>query len=69
MTVLLDNTVLSNFALVEQANLVHLALGQNVATTDIVWNEFETGLRLGKLPKQDWSWLSILTLTEAEKPL
>lgn len=69
VTALLDNTVLSNFALIEQAHLIHQALGQTAATTDVVWSEFETGVRLGKLPEQDWGWLSMLTLTEAEKPL
>ena len=69
MIALLDNTVLSNFTLIERADLVQLALGENAATTQTVWDEFQTGIDLGRLPDQDWSWLPILTITEAEQPL
>lgn len=69
MIALLDNTVLSNFTLIERAELVKLALGEDAATTQAVWTEFRTGIDLGRLPRQDWSWLPILPMTEAEKNL
>ena len=66
MIVLLDNTVLSNFSIVERVDLVRLALGGEVATTQAVWDELQRGIRLGRVPKQDWSWLPVLSLTEDE---
>lgn len=69
MIALLDNTVLSNFTRVERPDLVRRALSEDAATSEMVWGELQTGIRIGKLPSQDWSWLSILPLTEAEQPL
>ncbi|MBC8450221.1 MAG: DUF3368 domain-containing protein, partial [Chloroflexi bacterium] len=66
MIALLDNTVLSNFAAVGRPDLVQLALGEEAAVTEAVWSELQTGIRIGKLPAQDWSWLPVLALTEAE---
>ncbi len=39
MIALLDNTLLSNFALVERADLVRLGLGEDAVTTEAVWDE------------------------------
>lgn len=69
MIALLDNTVLSNFTAVGRPDLVRLALGEDAATSEAAWAELQTGIHIGKLPTQDWSWLSVLPLTEAEKPL
>ena len=69
MIALLDNTVLSNFTIVERPDLVRLALGKDAATSEAVWAELQAGIRIGKLPPQDWSWLPVLSLTEDEKPL
>lgn len=69
MLALLDNTVLSNFAAVERPDLVRLALGEDAATSEAVWAELQTGMHIGKLPVQDWSWLPVLGLAEAETPL
>lgn len=67
MIALLDNTVLSNFSVVERADLVRRALGEDAATTQAVWDELQAGVRMGRLPAQDWSWLPILSLTEDER--
>jgi predicted nucleic acid-binding protein len=64
---LLDNTVLSNFSVVERADLVRRALGEDAATTQAVWDELQAGVRMSRLPAQDWSWLQILSLTEDER--
>lgn len=69
MTALLDNTVLSNFTIIERADLIQLALGTDAATTQAVWDELQAGINLGRLPTQDWSWLPILAVTETEQPL
>ncbi len=69
MIVLLDNTVLSNFALVGYAAHLRFILGETAATTPQVLQEFERGVELGLLPVVDWSWLRVLTFTPQEKAL
>jgi len=64
---LLDNTVLSNFSAVERPELVRLALGEVAATVEEVYAELQAGIRLGKLPACDWSWLPVLSLSESER--
>jgi predicted nucleic acid-binding protein len=67
--VLLDNTVLSNFAVVGRPDLVHQVLGDDAATTEAAWEEHQVGVRTERLPAQDWSWLPILPLRESETTL
>jgi hypothetical protein len=47
--VILDNTVLRNFALVQRTDLV-TGIWKNCATTLDAWNEFITGVTLKRLP-------------------
>ncbi len=69
MIALLDNTVLSNFSAVRRPDLVRLALGNQAATVEQVFAELQAGIRLKRLPPSDWSWLPVLHLTDAERPL
>lgn len=68
MLILLDNTVLSNFAIVRRADLLHTAL-EKAATVPQVLNEFHAGTLNGRVPPVDWSWLSIIDLTTEEQSL
>jgi len=63
--VLLDNTVLSNFALVNQTNLV-LQLWLKCSTTVDAWREYQSEVVLGYLPKDIWETLLRINLTEKE---
>lgn len=67
MIALLDNTVLSNFALVGQGELLRCALGADAATTEAVWAELQTGILRGRVPPQDWAWLPLIALTDDER--
>lgn len=67
MLILLDNTVLSNFALVERIDLLVLALGAHVATTPQVVDEHRAGVALGRVPETDLTWLQVLVLSAAEE--
>lgn len=62
----LDTTVLSNFASVRRTQFLPFALGQNVFSAPAVVRELADGLRLGYLPKCDWSWLSAPELSQEE---
>jgi predicted nucleic acid-binding protein len=64
--ILLDNTVLSNFALVGQINLLRDSLGQRAATVAQVIQEFERGVLLHRVPETDWQWLTIHSLLAEE---
>ncbi len=67
MLVLLDNTVLSNFALVGRVDLLRLALGSEVSTTQQVMEESLAGVALGRVPATDWAWLPVIALSAAEE--
>jgi predicted nucleic acid-binding protein len=64
--VLLDNTVLSNFALVRQLHLLQQILGQRAATVAQVIAEYERGVALHRVPATGWEWLTIYNLTNDE---
>lgn len=64
---LLDTTILSNFAHVQRPELVQIALGAQAVTTPMVIAELNQGEALGLVPRVNWRWLSILTLTAAEQ--
>ncbi len=67
--VLLDTTLLSNFAHVWRPDLLPLALGQDIATTPLSIAELRTGEALGLVPTCDWSWLTVLQPTDAENAI
>jgi predicted nucleic acid-binding protein len=67
VNILLDNTVLSNFAVVHRPELLRVAFGDALATSEDVFEELKIGISRGKLPALDWSWLPIWTLDETEK--
>lgn len=66
---LLDTTILSNFAHIQQPSLVQKALGEQAATTPTVLTELCTGETLGFVPRVDWNWLTVLPLTAVEQSL
>jgi len=67
MITLLDNTVLSNFAIIAHPDWIRLALGDTAATVEETSAEFQRGVQLGRLPSGDWSWLNVLQLNDAER--
>ncbi len=67
MTVLLDNTILSNFSILGRPELVQLAFAERVATTHPVFQELQAGLALNRIPACDWEWLCSLPLMESEQ--
>ena len=69
MKTLLDNTVLSNFSSIGRPDLVQLALGNAAATVEEVHAELQSGIKIGKLPDCDWSWLPVLRLGKSERAM
>jgi len=58
---------MSNFALVGHTDWLREVWSGMLVTSDEAWTELQTGVRLGRIPETDWSWLTILSLTEAEQ--
>jgi hypothetical protein len=67
MILLLDNTVLSNFALVGRMELLTVALGSQVATTPQVIDEFNEGSARGRVPETRLDWLEVINLEGKEE--
>jgi len=65
--ILLDNTVLTNFALVGRPNLVLDLWGADCATTTEVMAEYQAGIVGHGLPAHSWENLTQLTLQPAEQ--
>lgn len=64
--VLIDNTVLSNFALIRHPRAIQYAFREPICTTEHVFEELNQGMRLQRLPKFSWKWLEVIGMTEAE---
>ena len=67
MTVLLDNTVLSNFSIVRRPDLVRVAFVEKVGTTEQAFREMQDGVEIGRIPACDWTWLVRIALTPPER--
>ncbi len=67
MTVLLDNTVLSNFSTVQRPDLIRAAFVEQVGTTEQAFREMQDGIAIGKIPACDWDWLARVALTPVEQ--
>ena len=66
---ILDTTVISNFAHARRPELLALALEGRGVITPKVLEELRQGEALGYLPHLDWSWLEILLPTSEEESL
>jgi predicted nucleic acid-binding protein len=65
--VLLDNTVLTNFALVDRSDLVLDLWGADSVTTSAVMTEYQAGVTSRGLPTHIWDSLIQLTPNSVEK--
>lgn len=65
--VVLDNTVLSNFALVERSELLSQLWGDAICTTQAVLAEYARGVASGVVPAVLWNTLAPIEFTQAEQ--
>jgi predicted nucleic acid-binding protein len=66
---ILDTTLLSNFAHLQHPELIHWAFGESLATTPKVMAELRVGEAEGLVPACDWTWLTVLELSQEEQSL
>lgn len=69
MLVLLDTTILTNFALVGLISVPRDLWGNQAATTTEVLEEYAAGVEAAKLPCEDWTLLESITLSSEEQVL
>lgn len=67
MFLVLDNSVLSNFALVGRVDLLPRLWPGRLVTAPAAWDELRRGIELGRVPVGEWSWLQVLELTLDEE--
>ncbi len=68
MTVLLNNTTLSNFSAIAQPDLVRQAFPrEEIVTVAAVLTEHANGVNGEHFAACDWSWLTVLQLTPVEQ--
>jgi predicted nucleic acid-binding protein len=67
--VLLDNTVLSNLAIVGQMDLVFHLWPDQAATTRAVLREYAAAAERGLLPRDAWRYLPVVEMTREESSL
>jgi predicted nucleic acid-binding protein len=60
MKAVVDNTVLSNFALIHSEMLLKRIFSGELYTTEEVLQELHVGEQKDSLPVRDWSWIQIL---------
>ncbi len=65
----LDTTVLSNFAHVQQPELLSMILGSTAITAPNVMAELRMGEVLGLVPRCDWRWLTVVKPEPEEEGL
>ena len=65
----LDNTILSNFALIGKISLLRLAVGKLAAAPTQVITEYTRGVEKKRVPPTDWDWLTKVTLLSDERLL
>ena len=65
--VLLDNTALTNFALIGRPDLIFDLFGDRCATTTAVFNEYQAGITHRGLPAHSWDNLTTLALQPTEQ--
>ncbi len=67
MLVLLDTTVLTNFALVGLTSILKDLWGDQACTTAEVLEEYTAGVETGKLPLVEWTQLQTIRLSSEEQ--
>ncbi len=67
MKAVVDNTVLSNFALVHGETLLKRIFSGELYTTEEVLNELHVGEQKNSIPVRDWSWIQTIRLEREQE--
>jgi predicted nucleic acid-binding protein len=65
--VVLDNTVLTNFALVNEVGVLISLWPKQACTTTAAFAEYKAGSTSGQVPAEAWANLTVVMLTEKER--
>ena len=67
MKAVVDNTVLSNFALIHGETLLHRIFSGELYTTEEVLHELHVGEQQDSVPARDWSWIQTIRLEREQE--
>ena len=67
VAVIADNTVLSNFALIEREDILDKVFGGAICTTAAVRAELSEGEKRGLVPRRDWSKVPVLSVESTQE--
>lgn len=62
-----DNTVLTNFALIKREDILMKVFDGVLYAANEVLQEFELGKERGVLPNTDWSWMRVLKIESEQE--
>lgn len=62
-----DNTVLTNFALIKHEDILMKVFDEVLYTANEVLQEFQLGKERGILPDTDWSWMRVLEIESEQE--
>ncbi|MCI5132849.1 MAG: DUF3368 domain-containing protein [Candidatus Electrothrix sp. EH2] len=65
--ILLDNTVLSNFASIRHPEYINRAFRKEIESTEAVFDKLNAGVQLGRVPMCDWERLKKISMTSSEQ--
>jgi predicted nucleic acid-binding protein len=65
--ILIDNTVLSNFASIRHPEYISRAFREEIGSTEAVFDELKAGIRLGRVPMCEWEQLKKIQMTSLEQ--
>lgn len=66
---LVDNSVISNFALIGRLDFLKDILGEKLCIPEEVKAEFLTGVNKGIIPQTDINWLHVVSRKKGEEEL
>ena len=67
MRAIVDNTVLTNFALAQQSEFLKVVGDGELFTAQEVLSEFQEGENRSIVLKQDWNWIQVLEIESEEE--
>ncbi len=65
--VVADNTVLSNFALIEREDILAKLFEDTLFTTEEVFKELKRGEQRNVLPERIWQWIKVLKIESSKE--
>lgn len=67
ISAIVDNTLLTNFALVKREDVLRAVFEDSLFTSDVVFKEVQRGEERRILPQRDWNWIKLLKIESEQE--